>query len=363
MAKREAGSRSARRRISFRVTAGRALEPDVRQLRAFVMLVDQGSMTAAAQRLGVAQSTVSEALAALERALGTRAIRRSRGAHAIELTAAGRMLLPYARQILGHLEDARVAVASVASDVRGQVALIANESISTYLLPPALATLRPKWPNLRFAVTVGACQRIRDGLVSGQFDVGVMLQAACPEDAAAAQSTSGALRLADVRLVLFSGATHPLALHGNESGISRQRLAPYPIFVSDASGRLYTMLHEYLRAEGAAEPSIEPTGSVEAVKRNVIRHPLGLGVLPEYALTEELSSGSMRALAVHPCLPSMRLEARLSRPQPPVHPALTELLAALTASAGQTRDLGPSGSAHVPRASSRGGRRTSRPTH
>jgi DNA-binding transcriptional LysR family regulator len=360
MAKREAGRipRGARRRTRMR-EAGRTLEPDVRQLRAFVMLVDQGSMTAAAQRLGVAQSTVSEALAALERALGTRAITRSRGAHGIELTPAGRMLLPYARKILGDLEDARVAVATVASDVRGHVALIANESISTYLLPPALATLRPKWPNLRFAVTVGACQRIRDGLMSGQFDIGVMLQAACPDDAAAsAQATNSALRLAEVPLVLFSGVKHPLAPHRAEPEIPRQRLASYPIFVSDASGRLYNVLHDYLRAEDAVEPRIEPTGSVEAVKRNVLTHPLGLGVLPEYALAEELRTGLMRALAVQPRLPSMRLEARLSRPQPPIHPALTELLAALTASA-----CGRSQSADARRSSSRDGVRTSRPRH
>jgi DNA-binding transcriptional LysR family regulator len=359
MAKRESGRilRGARRRTR-RQEAGRTLEPDVRQLRAFVMLVDQGSMTAAAQRLGVAQSTVSEALAALERALGTRAITRSRGAHGIELTPAGRMLLPYARKILGDLEDARVAVATVASDVRGHVALIANESISTYLLPPALATLRPKWPNLRFAVTVGACQRIRDGLVSGQFDIAVMLQAACPEDAAAAQPADGALRLADVSLVVFSGAKHPLALQRAEPDIPRQRLASYPIFLSDASGRLYNVLHDYLRAEDAVEPRIEPTGSVEAVKRNVLSHPLSVGVLPEYALAEELRTGLMRALAVQPRLPSMRLEARLSRPQPPIHPAFTELLATLTASAS-----GRIQPADARRSASRDGARTSRPRH
>src|SRR5204863_9548452 len=120
---------------------------------------------------------------------------------------------------------------------------------------------------------------------------------------------------------------HPLALHGADPDVPRQRLASYPIFLSDASGRLYNVLHGYLRAEDAVEPHIEPTGSVEAVKRNVLAHPLSLGVLPEYALAEELRTGLMHALAVQPSLPSMRLEARLSRPQPPIHPALTELLA------------------------------------
>jgi DNA-binding transcriptional LysR family regulator len=339
MAKREAGkpSRRPRRRTPLRET-GRTLEPDVRQLRVFVMLADHGSMTAAAERLGVAQSTVSEALAALERALGTRAMTRSRGAHSLELTPAGRMLLPYARKILGDLEDARVAVATAARDVRGHVALMASESISTYLLPAALAALRQKWPNLRFAVTVAPCQRIHEGLRSGQFDIGVTLQTACADETAPAQPsamTNGAVRLADVPLVLFSGTKHPLARQGNEPEIPRQRLASYPVFVSDASGRLYTMLRDYFGAE-SVEPPLEPTGSVEAVKRNVLAHPLGLGVLPQYALAEELQNGLVRAVAVRPGLPLMRLEARLSRPQPPIHPALAELIAVLTSSAGET---------------------------
>ncbi|HEY4592317.1 MAG TPA: LysR family transcriptional regulator, partial [Thermoanaerobaculia bacterium] len=71
---------------------------ELRHLRAFVALVDHGSMTAAAQALGMAQSTVSEAMAALDRTLGTPAVARRRGARGHPLTPAGRALLPHARR-------------------------------------------------------------------------------------------------------------------------------------------------------------------------------------------------------------------------------------------------------------------------
>ena len=75
-----------------------AAKPDsaleVRQLRAFLALVDHGSVSAAALALGLAQSTVSEALAALERAVGAPIVLRRRGAQPTALTAAGEALLP-----------------------------------------------------------------------------------------------------------------------------------------------------------------------------------------------------------------------------------------------------------------------------
>src|SRR5262245_27670518 len=136
---------------------GRAAGLEVRQLRALVALVDHGSVTAAARALGVAQSTVSEALSALERALGACVLVRRRGAAGGALTPAGGALLPYARGVLAALEEGQAAVAAVARDARASVEVLANESVSTYLLPGALGALRRRWPHTRFAVTVGAC--------------------------------------------------------------------------------------------------------------------------------------------------------------------------------------------------------------
>lgn len=71
---------------------------EIRQLRAFVALVEHGSVTAAAQVLGLAQSTMSETLSSLERAVGSAILLRRRGAHEIARTSAGEALLPYARE-------------------------------------------------------------------------------------------------------------------------------------------------------------------------------------------------------------------------------------------------------------------------
>jgi len=300
---------------------------EIRHLRALVALVDSGSMTAAAEALGMAQSTVSEAMSALDRTLGTPAVARRRGARGSELTAAGRALLPYARRVLAALEDARTAVAAVTREARATVDIVANESVSTYLLPEALAVLRQRWPGTRFSVTVATCQAVRDGLAQGRYDVGFLLATAAVE----AGAREGGLPLADVRLVLFCGAEHPLA-PGN-GPVPRVRLAPFRIFTSDSSGDFHALLHGFFHADGLPGPRLEASGTIDAVKRSVLADRLALGVLPDYAVAEELRNGRMRALPVRPGLPPLRLAAHLCGVRP-TGPAAADLVQVLRSVVG-----------------------------
>jgi DNA-binding transcriptional LysR family regulator len=315
--------------------SGWALDLELRQLRAFVTLVDHESMTAAAREMGVAQSTVSEAVTALERALGTLIVTRRRGVHGVALTPAGEALLPYARSVLASLEDAHLAVAAIDRGVRAGIEVIANESISTYLLPRALGELRKQWPNTRFAVTVGMCPSITVGLSTGQYDVGLMLQtrqcapAHAPNTLGSLESgvaPHGGLALAEVPLVVFAPAGHPLIARAGGARVQRDQLAPYTLFVSDARGYFFDMIRNFFRSDGVPSPRLEPTGTVEGVKQSVVADPLGLGVLPVYALAEEFRTGQLRMLPMRPELPRMWLEAMMYRTRPPTHPAIVALL-------------------------------------
>jgi DNA-binding transcriptional LysR family regulator len=307
-----------------------ALGLELRQLQAFVVLLDAGSLSAAARILGVAQSTMSEAVAALERALGTRIVVRKRGGHAIALTPAGEALLPHARTVLASLEDAHVAVASVDRDMRARVEVIANESVSTYLLPPALSEVRKQWPNVRFSVTVGICPRITDGLSTARYDLGLMLQTdrASSDTVARAPTHSSTVSLAAIPLVLFASASHPLARSGG-TPVLRERLGRSTIFVSDSRGYFFDMVRGFFLADGVPNVRLEATGSVEAVRQSVLTDRLALGVLPLYAVTEDIRSGRLRPILLRPALPRVQLQAALYRVRSPAHPAVAGLLEAI----------------------------------
>ncbi len=302
---------------------------ETRRLRVLVELVETGSMSAAGEALGLAQSTVSESIAALERELGTPVIARSRGTSGATLTAAGRALLPHARRVLAELDAARSAVANAANEARARVEVIANESVSTYLLPRALAVLRTQWPKTRFSITIGTCDAVRDGVANGRFDLGLLLE---PERPAASQAGPDDAEevpaaLGPVSLAAFASPRHALARPAGRA-VARAELARLPIFLSDASGDFFDLLRAYFTAEGLPEPRLESVGSIDAVKRSVLDHALAVGVLPGYTLEAELADGRLRALALRPAFAPLRLGARW-HPGRPAGPAARALLEAL----------------------------------
>jgi DNA-binding transcriptional LysR family regulator len=92
------------------------MDPEVRQLRALVAVVDTGTFTGAAAVLGVSQASVSRTVASLERALGARVLHRT--TRAVSLTAAGAQVVGHARRVLGEVAAIQRAVAQSRGDLR-----------------------------------------------------------------------------------------------------------------------------------------------------------------------------------------------------------------------------------------------------
>jgi molybdate transport repressor ModE-like protein len=307
-----------------------ARDLELRQLRAFVALIEQGSITGAARSLKLAQSTVSEALAALERALGATVVNRRRGSRDSILTAAGQALLPNAREVLAAIDRTYVAMAEAAAETRGMVDIVANESVSTYVLSNVLAHLRKRWPNTRFSVSVATCSEIRQGVGDGTFDIGLMLESAdaTPARSAADPADQGGdchVMAPAVPLVIFAAPAHPLMQRKRREPAARGDLAGFSLFTSDAGGDFHGAIMGFLLEDNLPSARLHSTGSVEAVKRGVIADPNALGILPSYAILEELRNGGVARLDIRPAPPTMRLVALLSRSRAR-HPGTTQLI-------------------------------------
>src|SRR5882757_2427815 len=108
---------------------------DPRYLRAFVTVAELGGISAAADRLGYAQSTLSVQLRRLEGELGVSVFRRSNAG--AELTEAGHQLLPYARQALDLDDEMR----RVVRGGRPRLRIGALETLAGEWLPDVLAAL------------------------------------------------------------------------------------------------------------------------------------------------------------------------------------------------------------------------------
>ncbi len=301
----------------------------LRQVQAFVALVEKGSVTAASRALGLAQSTVSEAITALERELGTALIAHKRGTHTVALTPAGKVLLPRAREVLSAVEKTYGAVAEAAVSARGVVNIIANESVSTYVLSQVLMTIRRRWRNTEFAVSVAACPEVREGIRGGAFDLGLLLTSA-KQKSPTPNSTNtkwsqGELVIAPlVPLVMFAAPNHPLARPDSRAPVRRSALDLFPVFVSDAIGEYRSLLERFFREDDLPGPRLESTGSIEGVKAGVLTDARALGILPSYAVAKEVQTGRVVLLDLRPVLPPMQIVALLGWRA--IHPSTEELL-------------------------------------
>ena len=298
---------------------------EVSQLRVLVALTQHGGLTAAAKALGMAQSTASEAIAALERALGASVLRRRRKSSETILTEVGLALLPHARDVLASLAAAQLSVAEVSEQARASIAISANESLATYLLPRALTGLRARWPNTRFGVSIAICPGVRSAIHAGESEIGLFLsEESAPPDTL---PDGAACRIlgTGVSLIFFAQPHHPLVAKSRQSPVPHDVLAAFPLFISDASGDLPTMMRRFFVAGGFPEPALESAGTVEGVKLGIAGDSRAVGLLPDYAVRAEIDAGEAAAIRTRPEAPRMNLHALVAGTGAR-HPAAAELL-------------------------------------
>jgi len=146
----------------------------ISQLRSFVKVAEHGNFSEAALEMGLSQSTVSYAIAALEDELGV--VLLNRGRHGAALTACGAEILIEAQQVLGLLEAIHHK-ANLNRGLQGGVVRIATpRSVATHLLPQVIVQYRERFPQVSVAIAehiyyTGVEQAVREG----QADLGFTL--------------------------------------------------------------------------------------------------------------------------------------------------------------------------------------------
>ncbi len=144
-----------------------ARDLDSSLLRAFVTVVEAGSISAAADSLARTQAAVSMQLRRLEDQLERRLLERSpRG---VRLTDAGQVFLPYAQGILGAGADAQRALS--AGHVAGQVRLGMLEDIAVGRLPHALRRFSAAYPRIALELVIAGSAALSGRLAAGELDL------------------------------------------------------------------------------------------------------------------------------------------------------------------------------------------------
>jgi DNA-binding transcriptional LysR family regulator len=122
---------------------------EIRHLLALKAVAETSSFSRAAERLGYAQSAVSQQIAALEKVVGLRLVERPGGPRPVSLTEAGRVLTHHAEHIMARLGAARADLDALAAGAAGTVRVGTFQSAGARILPAVLARFRAEWPSVR----------------------------------------------------------------------------------------------------------------------------------------------------------------------------------------------------------------------
>jgi DNA-binding transcriptional LysR family regulator len=280
---------------------------ELRHLRTFQAVVRHRTVTDAANALDLAPSTVSEQIRALETSLDVALFERT--ARGMRLTAHGERLLPWAQRLLDQAEQARREVRRQRQVLR----LGALETIAATCVPPVLARLAERRPDVE--VQVSAATNRTDLLAevaAGTLDAVLLLDTGDALGYLGFPLPEAPLTFLDldpVPLVLVAAPAHPLR---GRSPLGADDLAGERLLVNVANCSFRLAADNVL---GPAQERVQVSGV--AMMRAWAEQGLGIALLPEFAVSAALRSGTLTELGFAPPALRMRLIWRADREKLP----------------------------------------------
>ena len=236
----------------------------LRQLQYFAAVARVGQISLAAIESNVSQSTMTAAIAELERVLGAMLFERARSG--MTLTHEGHLFLQHANAVLDAADDAARHPLRDRSRVSGTLHLAASYTVLGYFLLPFVAKFQKQHPDARIHPVELDRVQIEASVSSGELELAVALTSNLPEP-----KRFGQLALARSRRQLWVAANHPLA---DLAQVALQDVAPYPYILPMVDeGDIAAM--RYWEQAALQPAALLRTSSMEAVREMVA---LGLGV-------------------------------------------------------------------------------------
>lgn len=145
---------------------------DLLLTHSFVSVAQAGSITDAAEQLGVTQSALSRRIQQFEEQLGAQLLSRSR--KGIELTDIGRLVLAEGQRMLTTFANLKEEIALHQGLEGGTVRIGGGATAVSFVLPPAIATFQQAHPKILFHLKEAGSSEIADDVVNGRLELGIV---------------------------------------------------------------------------------------------------------------------------------------------------------------------------------------------
>ncbi|HEX4923351.1 MAG TPA: LysR family transcriptional regulator [Bdellovibrionales bacterium] len=264
---------------------------NLQQLTTFIAVLNEKSMTAAAQKLFLTQSAVSQQIRQLEDELGIELL--VRGVRQVTPTPAGEVLLDYAKRIQYLVQQAELAVQTVGAEVKGPLRIGTLNSIGLHLISPIFGLFLKNNQDVALKLRYGGGSEILEWLSSGEADLAVLPDV--KKEYGASTSSYEARFVAHDEMWL---AVSPKEYQSATTKISIKDLASRPIawLSSEYPGFENALSKEVKRAGLHLRPVFE-SSNVGTVKR-VIESGVGWGFLPAHSIRKQVRTGRLKRIEV-----------------------------------------------------------------
>lgn len=264
----------------------------------FTSVVEQGSFSEAARRLGINKSAVSKRISALENHLGVKLIQRT--TRRLHLTEAGQQYYDYVSQAQHMITQAEDAIASLQGAPRGQLKISLPMVFGQQHIAPLLSEFVVRYPEIKLDVSLD--DKVVDLLEAG-LDM-VIRVGALPD------SSLVAVKLSKCRSILCASPQY-LARHGVSEDIRDLKEHNCLFYSYFRSGVEWSL-------DGPEGPvRIKPTGNIQvnnsAVIKRLLLDDLGIAQMPRFLVEQELHKGLLIPILTQYKLPDHGIYALYSQ--------------------------------------------------
>lgn len=249
---------------------------NLEQLRAFVEVAQLGNFTRAAERLHLAQPSLSRQITTLEQDLGAELFHRAR--RGSTLTVAGESLLPLARRMLADADSVRRELAELAGLQRGRVRLGATPTLCVSLVAEVFTGFHAAHPAIELHISEHGSRRLLAELAAGELDLALVTTSG----AASADRFTLTPLLVEELVVISSSGAPPIT---DRDAITLADVAVLPQVAFSAAYDLRATTDAAFRAAGLTPTAIVEGAEMDAVLRFVERG-LGVAIVPAMVLVE-----------------------------------------------------------------------------
>ena len=267
---------------------GKDADMELRNIATFIRVAELRSFTQAANELGYVQSTVTAQIKQLESEIGEPLFDRI--AKNISLTPMGLRLIPLAREMLRTAEEI-ASLSKTPAEISGSLRVGGLESLYIWLLAQKLLDYHERYPNVKLKTCLETQNELMKMLERGELDLVYLLDRRRFEpDLVNAFSSP-------VRIVFVAHPDSPLA---KRECVELADIVEQPLVLTERNG-VYRNALEELAAEKelVLSPFLEVNNT--SVIMQLIRSGMGVSLLPEYAVSDDVDNGRLIKLDVSGC--------------------------------------------------------------